>query len=73
MNRSNFIATLRSPTKPVQAASSHLSGRPSAVLPFLRRVLLSPRLGVERGTLVAGGNGPVVLCSAGGDVPEIDL
>lgn len=53
--------------------SSHLVGRLQGVLCFLVWVLLCVWLRVGRGVLVASCNRSVVLCSAGGDVPEVHL
>ena len=52
---------------------SHLVGGFEGVLCFLLRFKFSVFVSIRRGLLVSRGNGSVVLCGAGGDVPEIDL
>lgn len=52
---------------------SHLVGGFEGVLCFLLRFKFSIFVRIRRGLLVSRGNGSVVLCGAGGDVPEIDL
>lgn len=51
----------------------HLAGGLEGVLRLLVWVMLSVSLSARRGVPVARGNRSVVLCGAGGDVPEIDL
>lgn len=56
-----------------ESVSPHLTRQLEGVLRFLLRDMLAAWLVVGRDALVADGNRSVVLCGAGGYVPEIDL